>query len=140
MKKKHWIALAALIVAAAAVCLILLHPGAAPAAYTVRVDGKALAVPVLSPEKSDDLRVYLTLDGREIANLPFDEAHSVQVLQDNGFENNLLITGESVWMESANCEGQDCVHMEEITRDNLETRVMFGMIICLPHRLSVEVR
>jgi hypothetical protein len=30
--------------------------------------------------------------------------------------------------------------MEEITRDNLETRVMFGMIVCLPHRLTVEVR
>ena len=43
-------------------------------------------------------------------------------------------------MESANCEGQDCVHMEPVTRDNLETRVMSGMIICLPHRLSVEVR
>ena len=46
----------------------------------------------------------------------------------------------AVRMEHANCEGQDCVQMEEITRDNLETRVMFGMIICLPHRLSVEVK
>ena len=84
--------------------------------------------------------MILTLDGQEAANLPFGEAHTVRILQQDGAENTLVLTGESVYMESANCEGQDCVHMEKITRDNLETRVMFGMIICLPHRLSVEVR
>ena len=88
----------------------------------------------------DGLRVILTLDGQEIANLPFGEAHTVRVLQENGDENTLVLTGESVYMESANCEGQDCVHMEPVTRNNLETRVMSGMIICLPHRFSVEVR
>ena len=125
---------------AAAVYFLLLRPGGGPSAVVVRVDGAVLSSPVLSPEKQGDLRVHVTLDGAEIADLPFGEAHTVQILQANGFENNLLLTGDSVLMESANCEGQDCVHMEKVTRDNLETRVMFGMIICLPHRLSVEVR
>ena len=43
-------------------------------------------------------------------------------------------------MEEADCHGQDCVKMEPVTRDNLEMRVMGGFIICLPHRVSVEVR
>ena len=140
MKRKYRAA-AALLAAAAAVCLLLLHPWTRPAAgLRVLVDGKALSSPSVSPEKTDDLRVYLTLDGREILSLPFSEPHTVQVLQENGDENTLRITGTSVRMEHANCDGQDCVKMEEVTRDNLETRVMFGMIICLPHRLSVEVR
>ena len=140
MRKKVLAVCLMLAAAAAVLCFLLLRPGAGPSAPSVLVDGERLSAPVLSPEKQDDLRVHITLDGAEIADLPFGEAHSVRITQDNGFENTLLLTGDSVLMESANCEGQDCVHMEKITRDNLETRVMFGMIICLPHRLSVEVR
>ena len=139
MKRKHWAAVL-LIAAAAVCCLVLLRPGAQVTGTRILVDGEPLSDPVLSPEKQEDLRVILTLDGQEAANLPFGEAHTVRILQENGDENTLVLTGESVRMESANCEGQDCVRMEEITRDNLETRVMFGMGICLPHRLSVEVR
>ena len=140
MKKKYIAAAVLLFAAAVILCLALSRPGVKGSGVVVRVDGREPLSAVLSPEKQDDLRVVLTLDGRLIADLPFGEAHTIQVLQENGDENTLLITGNSVRMESANCEGQDCVHMEEITRDNLETRVMFGMIICLPHRLSVEVK
>ena len=140
MKKKALIAAALLAVITAVICFMLLRPGAQPAGAQIFLDGKPFSGPVFSPEKQDGLRVILTLDGQEIADLPFGEVHTVRVLQNNGDENTLILTGESVYMESANCEGQDCVHMEEITRENLETRVMFGMIICLPHRLSVEVR
>ena len=139
--KRKFIAGALFLLAAAAIfCLFVLRPGAQRSGWTVLVDGQAPASAVLSPEKQEGLRVILTLDGRKIADLPFGEAHTVRILQENGAENTLLLTEESVRMESANCDGQDCVHMEEITRDNLETRVMFGMIICLPHRLSVEVK
>ena len=140
MKRKSLIAVALLAVIAAVICFVLLRPGAPAAGARIFLDGEPFSGTSLSLEKQDDLRVVLTLDGKEIANLPFGEAHTVLVLQDNGDENTLVLTGESVYMESANCEGQDCVHMEKVTRDNLETRVMFGMIICLPHRLSAEVR
>lgn len=140
MKKKALIAAALLAVITAVLCFTLLRPGTQPAGAQIFLDGEPVSGPALFPEKQDGLRVILTLDGQEIANLPFGEAHTVRVLQENGDENTLVLTEESVYMESANCEGQDCVHMEEITRDNLETRVMFGMIICLPHRLSAEVR
>ena len=140
MKKKALAAGILLILIATVLCFVLLRPGTRPSGVKILLDGEEFSGKALSPEKEDDLRVILTLDGKEIADLPFGEAHTVRVLQDNGDENILVLTGESVYMESANCEGQDCVHMEKVTRDNLETRVMFGMIICLPHRLSVEVR
>ena len=139
MKKKAMIAAVLVAAAAAVLCFLLLRPGNPAAGVQVLLDGEPLSDPVLSPD-ADGLRVILTLDGKEIANLPFGEAHTVRVMQGNGDENTLVLTGERVYMESANCEGQDCVNMEPVTRDNLETRVMFGMIICLPHRLSVEVR
>ena len=139
MKKKVLAAVILLAAAAAVLCLVLLRPGSAPAGVKILVDGEELTG-AATPEIRDDLQVILTLDGEEIARFPFGEAHTIRILQDNGYENNLVLTGESVYMESANCEGQDCVHMEPVTRDNLETRVMSGMIICLPHRLSIEVR
>ena len=43
-------------------------------------------------------------------------------------------------MDHANCENQDCVNMGQVTLDNLELRVMGGFVICLPHKVSVEVR
>ena len=65
----------------------------------------------------------------------------VQRLPDGTLMVNVIhITDCGMYISEADCEGQDCVKMEEVTRDNIETRVMFGMIICLPHRLSVEVR
>ena len=139
MKKKALAAVILLAAAAAVLCLVLVRPGSAPAGVKILVDGEELTG-TAAAEIRDDLRVILTLDGEEIASFPFREPHRIRILQDNGYENNLVLTGESVYMESANCEGQDCVHMEEVTRENMETRVMFGMIICLPHRLSVEVR
>ena len=140
MKKKALIAAALLAVITAVLCFVLLRPGAKTAGAQIFLDGEPVSGPALFPEQQNGLRVILTLDGQEIADLPFGEAHTVRILQENGDENTLVLTGESVYMESANCEGQDCVHMEPVTRDNLETRVMSGMIICLPHRVSVEVR
>ena len=56
-----------------------------------------------------------------------------------GGRNKIRITANSVYMEDADCQGQDCVKMTEITRDNLETRVLRDMIICLPHKITVQV-
>ena len=86
------------------------------------------------------MRVYITCDGQPLLDLPFSEPHSVQILQDDGAENTVAITGNAVYMDHADCENQDCVQMGEVTRDNLELRVMGGFIICLPHKISVEVR
>ena len=68
------------------------------------------------------------------------EAHVVRVTQPDGAVNEIANTGSAVSMAEANCHNQDCVRMGEVTRDNYELRVMGGFIVCLPHRLSVEVR
>ena len=106
----------------------------------VLLDGEEWDGAPVSPEAGDGLRVYITCDGKPLLDLPFGEAHSVQILQEDGSENTVAITSDAVYMEHADCDNQDCVHMGAVTRENLELRVMGGFIVCLPHRLSVEVR
>lgn len=133
------LALAALL---AAMALLLCGCGGSQgkaAGPVVLLDGAAWDGEPLGPE-SGDLRVYVTLDGETLIDLPFDQAHTLTVIQHGTGENTVQITGDAVYMEHADCENQDCVQMGRVTRENLEMRVMGGFIVCLPHRLSVEVR
>ena len=133
-----------LALAALLLCLCLLASGCAPARregeVRVFVDGEPWNGAPVSPDDGDGLRVYITRDGAPLLDLPFGAPHSVRILQDGVGENTVAITGEAVYMDHADCENQDCVQMGAVTRDNLELRVMGGFIVCLPHRISVEVR
>ena len=105
----------------------------------VLLDDRVWDGAAVSPE-AEGPRVYITLDGAELIDLPFSEPRTVTVRQPDGAENAVAITGDAVCMAHANCENQDCVNMGQVTLDNLELRVMGGFIVCLPHRISVEVR
>ena len=146
MKKRKpalWIAcgLAALALVTGGILLLTRGNSGEPREGGIRLllDGAEITETVTDPEGGDGLRVIVTVDGNEAANLPFGMEHTLQVIQDSG-RNTVRITKDAVYMEEADCHGQDCVKMEPVTRDNLEMRVMGGFIICLPHRVSVEVR
>jgi hypothetical protein len=66
---------------------------------------------------------------------------TIRVAMPDGSEyiNVLHITPNGFWMENANCEGQDCVKQGEVTLENREERILWNMIICLPHQLSAEL-
>ena len=66
---------------------------------------------------------------------------TIRQAMDDGTEavNTLHLTTNGFWMEEANCEGQDCVNMGEVTLENREERVLWNMVICLPHQLSLEL-
>lgn len=106
----------------------------------VLVDGEPWSGEAILPGEDDGLRVYITLDGEALVELPFAQRHTVRIIQPETGENTVEITGTSVYMAHADCENQDCVQMGAVTRENLEMRVMGGFIVCLPHRISVEVR
>ena len=104
------------------------------------LDGQPVPAGYAPGGADGDLRVIVTLDGRTLAELPFSEPHTLRIGLPDGGSNTVSLTGDAVFMQEADCEGQDCVQMGQVTRDNLEVRVMGGFIICLPHRISVEVR
>ena len=126
---------------AALLCLVLSACAAKPAGgVRVLLDGAEWRGGSAFPEDGDALRVYITLDGAALIDLPFGQAHTVTIEQPEVGSNTVALTGDSVRMDHADCENQDCVNMGEVTRENLELRVMGGFIVCLPHRISVEVR
>ena len=139
-----WIIAAVLLIAAVLMYVLVIKPSGSGTEDSrnvqILLDGKPAGnIKSINPG-GDDLRVYITLNGEALLDLPFAEAHTVRIIQPDGGENTVTMTGVSVYMTEANCDGQDCVQMGEVTRDNLEVRVMGGFIICLPHRISVEVR
>ncbi|MBQ8111103.1 MAG: NusG domain II-containing protein [Clostridia bacterium] len=141
MKRLHSVKRMGLLVGLLLLCAALGGCGAKDdAAARVLLDGAVWDGAPVAPGDKAPLRVYITLDGKALIDLPFDTAHTVSVVQPDGGENVVEITGDAVTMRSANCDNQDCVEMGAVTADNLEVRVMGGFIICLPHRLSVEVR
>ena len=137
--KLAWVKAAAILLTLALVLCACGAGNESGAGPRMELDGAPWAGGALAPE-AGDLRVYVTLDGAPLADLPFGEAHTLVVRQPDGSENAVRLTGEAAYMESANCDNQDCVNMGEVTRENLELRVMGGFIICLPHKISVEVR
>ena len=108
--------------------------------FTIFLDEEIYTEPSVSPDSEDPVRVYITYNGYPLLDLPFGEEHTVLIHQINGAENTVRMTGEAVYMESATCDNQDCVNMGQVTRENLETRVLGGFIVCLPNMLVVEVR
>jgi len=142
--KKRWLWMAAALLAVAVLLyfFVLRPSGNVKENREVQVllDGRLMTEKENSGSGEKDLRVYITLNGEPLLDLPFAEEHTVRIIQPDGGENTVTLTGSSVYMTEANCEGQDCVQMGEVSRENLEERVMGGFIICLPHKLSVEVR
>ena len=79
---------------AAALALLLLAgcgPSGGGGDIRVLVDGAAFKGGSLSPQADDDVRVYITRDGKPLLDLPFGEAHTVQIIQDGVGENTVKI-------------------------------------------------
>lgn len=77
-------------------------------------------------------RVTISVDGAIVKEMSLDEDGSYTVELEEGGYNTIRIQGGRVSMEEADCPDKLCVHHRAI-RYNNET------IICLPHRVVVEI-
>ncbi len=145
MTKKRWVVLAAfLLVAGIALWYALSRPVTDDREtldilngreLVILLDGKETAETVVSAGAGNGLRIVVRVNDTIAADLPFGEAHTLEIVQKSG-RNRIRITPDDVYMEEADCPGHDCVNMGRYTRDNWETR---NMIVCLPHRVSIQV-
>lgn len=71
--------------------------------------------------------------------IPLNGENAFRIAQADGSENVIHIGENSFYMESSNCDNQNCVQQGEVTLENRDTRLLFNMIICLPHNLSLEM-
>lgn len=71
--------------------------------------------------------------------IPLNEENSFTITQPDGSKNVVHIGKNSFYMESSNCENQNCVEEGEVTLENMNSRILLNMVICLPHQLSLEM-
>lgn len=71
--------------------------------------------------------------------IPLNEENSFKITQPDGSENTVHIGKNSFYMEYSNCDNQNCVDEGEVTLENMNTRVLMNMVICLPHQLTLEM-
>ena len=63
-----------------------------------------------------------------------------QVLPDGSESLNIVrVTPEGFVMADADCPGRDCVEQGEVTLSNMADRVLWNMVICAPHYLTLSL-
>lgn len=149
-RKKDLIVIAALILAA----LLLLLYG-----YMSRGKAEPVPAPVETAETSagaysdfarESVRAYfeeypaesyllVTTENSVYSPIPLNADNAFRIARQDGGENMICIGKNSFYMESSNCDNQNCVQQGEVTLDNREERLLFNMVICLPHELQLEL-
>ena len=169
MKKKLLISLVCVLILVAAAVLLLCRPfDSGIVAGTAAADAEETSAPAdVPPEepaealpddqvKDQPFLVQITDSDPSIAYvlvrmpnpiglLPLPQegeyTKTIRRTMDDGTEyiNVLHLTPEGFWMEDSNCEGHDCINEGAVTLANREERILWNMVICLPHQLSAEL-
>ncbi len=88
-----------------------------------------LALALLNKQNGNKIKV--TLDGKVFATYNLKENAEYVIKTEHG-ENTLIIKGNSAHFKNSNCPDKTCENMGEI-------KELGESIVCLPHRLVVEV-
>lgn len=150
MKKRNIL----LILGMAALALVLLLVGlsqrgalpAPPAAEPQVTDGESgddaaqgEAVERFFEEYPAESYLLLTTASGTRMPIPLNADNAFRLTQADGSENVVHIGKNSFYMESSNCENQNCVQQGEVNLENRDRRVLFNMVICLPHNIRLEL-
>lgn len=76
--------------------------------------------------------IEITVDGQLYGTYSLSEPQRISVKLEGRIANVIVIENDEAYMEDADCPDQLCMHQGAITRDG-------QTIVCLPHRLVVEV-
>ncbi len=95
---------------------------------------------------SDPAPGYILLQGAESMGflaLPAEGEQTQEILQTLGdgtcWRNVIRMTPEGFCMTEADCEGHDCIEQGEVTLRNMQDRILWNMVICAPHRLTLSL-
>ena len=91
----------------------------------------ALSFIVFMRSEAPGSTVIIKLDGKLYGSYSLSENQRIEIKESNA-HNTVVIEGNSVRMENSDCPDLYCVKQGRITRSG-------ESIICLPHRLSVEL-
>ena len=77
--------------------------------------------------------------GEEYAKVSAEDYQTITVDQGDGKVNVIVIGEHGVYMESATCKNQICVHHSPIDPNQADDLLLDHWIVCLPNGVSVEV-
>lgn len=78
--------------------------------------------------------VVISVQNEEYKRIPLPTDKKIQIIIETDLGRNLVeIEGNRVWMNSADCDDQLCVHQKEITHSK-------EMIVCLPNEVLIEIK
>ncbi len=117
MKRRDWLIVG--IVLLASLTLFLLRPRAAD---TVEAAYLRISVP-----------------GQTYELVPLTQEREIVVEQADGSRNVVEVFPGGFRMKESNCLNQDCILQGDVTTDNVANRVLANEVICLPHRLVLEL-
>ncbi|MBQ9673927.1 MAG: NusG domain II-containing protein [Ruminococcus sp.] len=83
-------------------------------------------------DKDKGSTVVITLDGNQYGTYPISTDKTITVKSENGINTVVIKSGE-VYMQDADCPDKYCVDKGHISKVN-------DTIICLPHKLVVEIK
>lgn len=123
------------------------EPAAAPEATaaaeaTATTEPAATEQPQVTPiVAASQTKAYLlvTVGGVVYRPLPLTEEGEYTLTQENGAQNVIHVTADSVNMQSSTCDNQDCVMQGTVSLENMEDRLLGNMIVCLPNQVTLEL-
>ena len=88
-----------------------------------------------------DAALYLLVTAGNTTYKPIllDNEDLLTLSQGEDMVNVIHVTRDSVWMEESTCDNQDCVEQGVVTAENRKSRVLGNTIVCLPHRVLLEL-
>ena len=87
----------------------------------------------------EPLYLLVTAGNTTYAPILLEEENVLTLSQGETMVNVIHVTPVSIWMESATCDNQDCVEQGIVTAENRATRVLGNTIVCLPHKVLLEL-
>lgn len=95
---------------------------------------------VLYDAQDVDAYLVVSVQGLVYEPIPLIDEGSFTITQgDSSLSNTIHITKDSIYMESSSCDNQDCVQQGVVSLDNMDSRVLSNMIICLPNQVVLEL-
>ena len=71
--------------------------------------------------------------------IPLAEETSFTINYQGDEFNTIHIGKNYFFMEESSCENQNCIEEGTVSLENRESRVLYNMVLCLPHNLSLEL-
>lgn len=86
-----------------------------------------------------DAYLVLTVRGELYEPIALTGEGSFTIKQSEEMTNTVHVTADSMWMEHSTCDNQDCVDQGTVSLENMGSRVLANMIICLPNEVVLEL-